>query len=68
MLEAGGFKKGEKLLITGPTTGAVYAEPTEIFADEKPADTFEKKDDITFKVPERVRPGDKLYVIRTREA
>lgn len=68
VLEAGGFKKGEKLLITGPTTGAVYAEPTEIFADEKPADTFEKKDDITFKVPERVRPGDKLYVIRTREA
>ena len=68
VLEAGGFKKGEKLLITGPTTGAVYAEPAEIFADEKPADTFEKKDDITFKVPERVRPGDKLYVIRTREA
>lgn len=68
VLEAGGFKKGEKLLITGPTTGAVYAEPSEIFADEKPADTFEKKDDITFKVPERVRPGDKLYVIRTREA
>lgn len=68
MLEAGGFKKGEKLLITGPTTGAAYAEPTEIFADEKPADSFEKKDDITFKVPERVRPGDKLYVIRTREA
>lgn len=68
VLEAGGFKKGEKLLITGPTTGAVYAEPSEIFADEKPADSFEKKDDITFKVPERVRPGDKLYVIRTREA
>lgn len=68
VLEAGGFKKGEKLLITGPTTGAAYAEPTEIFADEKPADSFEKKDDITFKVPERVRPGDKLYVIRTREA
>lgn len=62
-LEAGGFQKGDKLLITGPTTGAVYVTPTDFRYDRKPLEKAEKGHNVSFAVPEKVRPSDKLFRI-----
>ncbi|MBR6338891.1 MAG: U32 family peptidase [Alloprevotella sp.] len=62
-LEAGGFKKGDKLLITGPTTGAVYVTPDDFRYDRTPLEVAEKGHNVSFAVPEKVRPSDKLFRI-----
>ena len=64
LVQAKNFKLGEKLLITGPTTGAVYVTPEKILVDEAEVSDIQKGMDITFKVPEKVRENDKLYVVR----
>lgn len=64
LVQAQNFKLGEKLLITGPTTGAVYVTPEQILLDNISVTDIEKGMDITFKVPEKVRENDKLYVVR----
>ena len=65
MVQAQNFKLGEKLLITGPTTGAVYVTPEKILVDDVAVENIQKGMDITFKVAEKVRENDKLYVVRT---
>ncbi|MBR1732777.1 MAG: U32 family peptidase [Alloprevotella sp.] len=60
-LEAGGFRKGDKLLITGPTTGAVYVTPDDFRYDRDPLEIAEKGHNVSFAVPEKVRPSDKLF-------
>ena len=64
LVQAQDFQLGEKLLITGPTTGAVYITPDQILVDDASVTDIKKGMDITFKVPEKVRENDKLYVIR----
>lgn len=66
-LEAGGFKKGDKLLITGPTTGAVYVTPEDFRYDRTPLECAEKGHNVSFAVPEKVRPSDKLFRIDAAE-
>lgn len=58
---AGAVKPGEKLLVTGPTTGAVYAEPECLMDDAGTVTEASRGMRVTFKVPETVRAGDKLY-------
>ena len=65
LVQAQNFKLGEKLLITGPTTGAVYVTPEKILVDDAAVEDIQKGMDITFKVAEKVRENDKLYVVRT---
>ena len=62
-LEAGSISKGDKLLVVGPSTGAVYFEATEIRYDLQPVDHAEKGQHISIPISERVRPSDKLYRI-----
>ena len=64
LVQAQDFQLGDKLLITGPTTGAVYVTPQEILNDAQSVSEVKKGMDITFKVPEKVREHDKLYVVR----
>ena len=64
LVQAQAFQWGDKLLITGPTTGAVYVTPEEILNDGQSVREIKKGMDITFKVPEKVREHDKLYVVR----
>ena len=64
LVQAQDFQLGDKLLITGPTTGAVYVTPQEILNDGQSVSEVKKGMDITFKVPEKVREHDKLYVVR----
>ena len=62
-LEAGEIRKGDKLLVTGPTTGALYFTAEEIRYDLDPVEVGEKGRNVSLPVPEKVRPSDKLYRI-----
>ncbi len=64
LVQAQDFSLGEKLLITGPTTGAIYVTPEEILEDGTKLTEIKKGMDITFKIAEKVRENDKLYLVR----
>lgn len=66
LLDSGDLAVGEEILITGDTTGVIKYTVTEIFVNEKPVTKALKGDTVTFKVPERIRMSDKLFVIRDR--
>ena len=59
--EACEFSVGDQLLITGPTTGVLYIEATEIRYDLQPVQTAHKGQHISIPVPAKVRPSDKLF-------
>ena len=61
LVEAAEMKVGDKLLITGPTTGALFLTLDEARVDLKPVDEVKKGQRVSFKVPEKIRPSDKLY-------
>ena len=61
--EACEFSVGDKMLITGPTTGALYVTVDEIHDDVKAVQTAPKGTLVSLKVPEKVRPSDKLFKI-----
>jgi putative protease len=63
LMEAGEISVGDKLLITGTTTGALYMGADEIRYDLRSVETAHKGEHISIKVPEKVRPNDKLYKI-----
>ncbi|MBP3245010.1 MAG: U32 family peptidase [Bacteroidaceae bacterium] len=67
-VEAGELNKGDKLLITGPTTGAVYLNADELRVDLKPVDKATKGQHVSFVVPDKIRPSDKLYKIVSAES
>lgn len=60
-VEAAEFSVGDRLLITGPTTGVIYLECSEIRYDLKPVATALKGQRISIPVPAKVRPSDKLF-------
>lgn len=66
--EACEFSVGDKMLITGPTTGALYVTVEEIHDDTHAVTTAQKGTRVSFKVPEKVRPSDKLFrIIKNNE-
>ena len=60
-VEANTFAKGDKLLITGNTTGAMFLNAEEIRYDLKPVDIAEQGWRVSILVPDKVRPNDKLF-------
>ncbi len=62
-IEACELPRGAKILITGPTTGALYAEAEEIRFDLKPVDVAKKGQYISIALPTKVRRNDKMYII-----
>ena len=60
-VEANTFAKGDKLLITGNTTGAMFLNAEEIRYDLKPVDVAEQGWRVSIPVPGKVRPNDKLF-------
>ncbi|MBQ2495716.1 MAG: U32 family peptidase, partial [Prevotella sp.] len=66
-VEATTFSVGDKLLITGPTTGALWLNADEIRYDLKPVETALQKQRVSIPVPEKVRPGDKLFKLVSTE-
>jgi putative protease len=60
-IEAQNIKVGDKILITGPTTGVVESEITEMMIEEQPAQEAKKGVNITIPISKKVRRSDKLY-------
>ncbi len=68
LLESGELHTGDEIVITGPTTGALILSVDEIRVNLKPVDKAVKGDSFSIKVPEKVRPSDRLYVWRDTSA
>lgn len=66
-IEAKELHKGDKLLITGPTTGVIYLNADEIRYDLQPVEMAEKGWRVSLPVPAKVRPSDKLFIIEKSE-
>lgn len=66
-IEAADFKKGDKLLITGPTTGVIYMNADEIRYDLEPVEEARKGQRVSMLVPAKVRPSDKLFKLERVE-
>ena len=60
-VEATTFQVGDKMLITGPTTGAMYVTATEIHDDNGPVQVAHQGTRVSIAVPAKVRPSDKLF-------
>ncbi|MDO4790447.1 MAG: peptidase U32 family protein [Porphyromonas sp.] len=67
-IESSFVSVGEELVITGPTTGAVFVEASDIRVDLKSVDRAEKGERFSIKVPEKVRPGDRMYAMREKQS
>ena len=70
-LEAGGFSKKARLLITGPTTGAMEISPAAIKKEAVDGSMLEieeaaKGDIVYLALSDKVRRGDKVYFLRPR--
>ena len=61
LLESGGLARGDEILVTGPTTGALRTEVMELRVEDAVTECAEKGSSLTIPVPEKVRKGDKLY-------
>lgn len=61
LMETYDLKVGEKILITGDTTGAYEAVVEELRFDLKPVEQVQKGQLFSIKTTELVRRGDKLY-------
>lgn len=62
-LEAADVSEGDKLLVIGPTTGAVYLTAEDIRVEMQRVAKARKGESVSLKVPVKVRPSDKLYRI-----
>jgi len=62
-IEAYDIKKGDKILVTGPSTGVEELVIEDMFVNDLPFEKAIKGDNITLKLPFRVRTSDKLYKI-----
>ena len=65
-IEACKLHKGDRILVTGPTTGALYATVEEIRYDLQPVDTAQKGWHVSIPVATKIRRNDKLFVITER--
>ena len=60
-VEATTFKVGDRLLITGPTTGVMYVTADEIHDDDGAVSEAQQGTRVSIAVPAKVRPSDKLF-------
>ena len=63
-VDATTFQVGDRLFISGPTTGALWVDVTEIHDnDGRPTNIARQHELAAIRVPEKVRPSDKLFKI-----
>ena len=65
-VESNELKVGDNILIIGPTTGVIETKIKEMLVNEKESKIANKGDEVTFKLKEKVRESDKLYVLKAR--
>lgn len=64
LIESQNIQKGDKIIVTGPTTGYVESVVEEIRLDSgEVVEKAAKGQTISFKIAEKIRPSDKLYKI-----
>ena len=66
LVEAAEISVGDKLLITGPTTGAEFVTLEEARVDLKPVQTVHNGEHFSMKSV-KIRPSDKLYKLVSTE-
>ena len=64
-VEATTFKVGDRLLITGPTTGVMYVTADEIHDDNGPVEVAQQGTRVSIAVTGKVRPSDKLFKLES---
>ena len=62
-IEAFDIKRGDKLLITGPTTGVQELILEDMYVNDQLSESAKKGDSCTFRTEFRTRPSDMLYKI-----
>ena len=62
-IEACELHRGDRILVTGPTTGALYLNANEIRFDLRPVEVAKKGWHVSIPVPAKVRPSDKLFIV-----
>ena len=66
LVEAAELNAGDKLLVTGPTTGALFLTADEMRVDLRPVPTVHKGEHFSIKC-NKIRPSDKLYKLVSTE-
>ena len=66
-MEAGELHVGDEVIITGPTTGALPVTIEEIRVDLKPVEKARKGERFSFKIAEKIRPSDKMFLWKNVE-
>lgn len=61
VVEAQNIKEGEELLITGPTTGAIFLTAEDLRVNTMQVKEVVKGENFSIKVAEKIRPNDQLY-------
>jgi putative protease len=62
-LETQSLKRGDKILITGPTTGVIETTVDEIRVDDKKVAEVNKGEYFSIRIDETIRASDKLYKV-----
>lgn len=60
-MESGELRVGDEILITGPTTGALFQTVEEIRVDLRPVSSTVKGERFSIKTAERIRASDRMY-------
>ncbi|MDR3266367.1 MAG: U32 family peptidase [Tannerella sp.] len=60
-MESGFLRVGDEILVTGPTTGALFDTIKEIRVDLKPVNETVKGERFSIKTEEKIRPSDRMY-------
>lgn len=62
-IEAQQLKKGDQILITGPTTGVIESTVESMRVNDQESDIAPRGSEVTFHVNEMIRASDKLYKV-----
>lgn len=62
LMEAGELHRGDEVVITGPTTGAVILTLDDIRVDNRSVECTVKGESFSIAVPGKIRPADRLYL------
>ncbi|MCT4583203.1 MAG: U32 family peptidase [Flavobacteriales bacterium] len=66
-IEAQFLSKGDKILITGPTTGVIETTVEEMRVNNEVVDVAKRGEEVTFFVDKVIRSSDKLYKVVAAE-
>jgi putative protease len=66
VMESGSLSLGDEILITGPTTGAVFLTIEEIRVELQPVTTTVKGENFSIKTDVKIRPSDRMYKFHSK--